>query len=161
MLGFTRRRALLGPSSQVVSSNRSQAAWPNRPITLMYGLAAGGPIDVISRTITDGLSKQRGQQNIVESRLGADAMTVAAHVARMAPDGHTLLASPSGFAVAAAMTRSCRACRPRSEGCRQSENPSCFRLESADSRRAASSLRWRTQTYSIRGVSRSHCSRRR
>ena len=58
------------------------AAWsaeryPDKPLRLIVGFAAGGGADALSRIIADGLSKQLGQQVVVENRPGADGVLAA------------------------------------------------------------------------------------
>jgi tripartite-type tricarboxylate transporter receptor subunit TctC len=97
------RRALIGGSLALVAAQaRSQAAWPEQPITIVHGFAAGGGIDIVARIIAEGLSKRLGQRVLVEAKPGATGTIAAAQVARAVPDGHTLLAIASGHAVTAA-----------------------------------------------------------
>jgi tripartite-type tricarboxylate transporter receptor subunit TctC len=81
------------------------ATYPTRPITLVVGFAAGGPLDVVSRIIAQGLSSRLGQQVVVENRPGATGTVAAGQVARAEPDGHTLMAIPATFAASAALFR--------------------------------------------------------
>jgi tripartite-type tricarboxylate transporter receptor subunit TctC len=81
------------------------AIYPSRPIMLVIGFAAGGPLDVVSRIIAQGLSTRLGQQVVVENRPGATGTVAAGQVARAEPDGHTLLAIPATYAASAALFR--------------------------------------------------------
>lgn len=63
--------------------------WPTRPITLIVPFAAGGPIDTLARILAPGLSKELGQQVIIEDYGGAGGMNGGAHLARAEPDGYT------------------------------------------------------------------------
>lgn len=101
MTRLTRRTVLAGLSSFAAMPARAEPAWPNRPITIVHGFP-GGATDLIARVVAEGLSKRLGQQVIVEVRPGAAGTLVAGQTARAAPDGYTLLAIPSGHAVAAA-----------------------------------------------------------
>ena len=65
--------------------------YPNRPITLMVGLAPGGITDITARLYAEQVSKTIGQRIIVENRQGAGGAVAAAAVQNAAPDGHTLL----------------------------------------------------------------------
>ena len=69
----------------------AQAAWPSRPLTLVVPYAAGGPTDIVARTIATSMSKSLGQSVIVENRIGAGGTIGTGHVARSAPDGYTFL----------------------------------------------------------------------
>lgn len=69
----------------------AQAAdYPNKPIRLVVGYAAGGATDVIARLVSDKLGRELGQAVVVENRTGANSNVGAQVVAKSAPDGHTL-----------------------------------------------------------------------
>ena len=65
--------------------------YPNRPITLMVGLAAGGITDVTARLYAEAASKVTGQRFTVENKTGAGGGVAAAAVQNATPDGYTLL----------------------------------------------------------------------
>jgi len=66
--------------------------YPNRPVRIVVGFAAGGGTDVAARTVGVGLSERWGQQVVIENRGGAGGVLAGEAVARAAPDGYTLLA---------------------------------------------------------------------
>ncbi|MEJ7928543.1 tripartite tricarboxylate transporter substrate binding protein [Ramlibacter sp. AN1015] len=66
------------------------AAYPDKPVRLVVPFAAGGPSDVLGRAIGQKLSPSLGQPVIIENKPGAGTNLAADHVARAAPDGHTL-----------------------------------------------------------------------
>lgn len=68
----------------------AQAAYPERPITLIVPFAAGGPTDVIARIVAEPMSKALGQQIVVENVAGAGGTTGTVRAAQAAPDGYTL-----------------------------------------------------------------------
>ncbi len=107
MAALTRRTVLAGLSATAAwPARQAFAAWPERNLTMMHGLAPGGGVDVSARLIAEGLSKRLGQQVIVEPRPGAAGTLAAAQVARATPDGYTLGYIPSGHAVSAATYKS-------------------------------------------------------
>jgi tripartite-type tricarboxylate transporter receptor subunit TctC len=73
----------------------SRTAWaldyPTRPVHLVVGFAAGGPLDVTTRLTGQWLSERFGQSFIVENRPGAAGNVGAEVVVRAPPDGYTLL----------------------------------------------------------------------
>jgi len=82
----------------------AQAAdYPSRPITLIVPFAAGGPTDVVARTLGAELSKELGQPIVVENRTGAGGTLAAAYVANAEPDGYTYLIHHNGMATATAL----------------------------------------------------------
>lgn len=64
--------------------------YPNRPISMVVGLAAGGPSDLLARTIASGLQEQLGQTLIVENKTGAGGAIAANQVAKSEADGYTV-----------------------------------------------------------------------
>ena len=45
----------------------AEAQWPNRPIKVIVPFAAGGPTDVVTRLVTEHMSRTLGQQIVVEN----------------------------------------------------------------------------------------------
>jgi tripartite-type tricarboxylate transporter receptor subunit TctC len=73
--------------------------YPNRPVRVVVGFPAGGPTDVIARIVAQRLSESLGQQFFVENIGGAGGNTAAGQVARVTPDGYTIMAISTGFVV--------------------------------------------------------------
>jgi tripartite-type tricarboxylate transporter receptor subunit TctC len=72
--------------------------YPNRPVRLVVGFAAGSGPDIVARAVGAQLGADLGQNFFVENRLGANATIAAKTVADAPPDGYTLLYTSSGFA---------------------------------------------------------------
>lgn len=83
--------------------------YPSRTITLVNPYAAGGPADLLARTVAEGMASALGQSVIVENRVGAGTAIAAAYVAHAQPDGYTLFigGSPSHI-IASAISKSAK-----------------------------------------------------
>lgn len=68
----------------------AQADYPNKPIRLVVGFAAGGISDVLARALAARLSVDLGQQVIVENKQGAGTTIASEFIAKAPPDGYTL-----------------------------------------------------------------------
>jgi tripartite-type tricarboxylate transporter receptor subunit TctC len=64
--------------------------WPSRPVRVIVPFGAGGSGDAIARIIAERLSKEFGQQFIVDDRPGAGGAIGARVVASAVPDGYTI-----------------------------------------------------------------------
>lgn len=69
--------------------------FPTGPITIVNPYSAGGPADLISRSIAEGMTEILGQPVVVENRPGAATAIAATHVAQSDADGYTLLIAGS------------------------------------------------------------------
>ncbi len=73
--------------------------YPDHPVRLVVGFAAGGPTDVIARIVAQKLSAALGQQFYVDDKPGAGGNIANAEVAKAAPDGYTIAVVSTGFMV--------------------------------------------------------------
>jgi len=103
----SRRTFLHLASSAVVlpaASRMARAqAYPSRPVKIIVGQAAGSASDIVGRLFAQFLSEKLGQQFIVEVRPGATGNIATEAVARMPPDGYTLLLVNSQNAINVAL----------------------------------------------------------
>jgi tripartite-type tricarboxylate transporter receptor subunit TctC len=74
-------------------------AFPTKPIRVVMGFPAGGPLDQHARLLTDRLQAQLGQPILVDYKAGAGGTVGAQEVMRAAPDGHTLMLANTGVMV--------------------------------------------------------------
>jgi tripartite-type tricarboxylate transporter receptor subunit TctC len=76
-----------------------QAAYPDKPIKIIIGFPAGGPLDAHIRLLVDKLQSTLGQTVIVDYKAGAGGAVGAQFVAQSLPDGYTLLLANTGTMV--------------------------------------------------------------
>jgi tripartite-type tricarboxylate transporter receptor subunit TctC len=98
--------AALAVLSALATGGLSQAAYPERPITLIVPFAAGGPTDIIARIVSTAFQKALGQSVIVDNRGGGGGNLGMAIAARASPDGYTLLLTSTAIAVNQALYKS-------------------------------------------------------
>jgi tripartite-type tricarboxylate transporter receptor subunit TctC len=84
-----------------VPAAMAQTSYPTKPVRIIATSAPGGGIDFVARLLAQELTPVLGQQFIVENRVGASGAIGIDHVARAAPDGHTLLLGAAGPLTAA------------------------------------------------------------
>ncbi|HLU03651.1 MAG TPA: tripartite tricarboxylate transporter substrate binding protein [Advenella sp.] len=91
-LRFTPLLLLLSPALAWANNH-----WPDKPVKLVVGYAAGGPVDTAARQFAKFLGEQIGQPVVVENKTGASGIIAAENVARAPADGSVLyfLASPT------------------------------------------------------------------
>lgn len=83
----------------------AQADYPERTITMVVPFAAGGPTDTVARLVAESMSKDLGQQVIVENVGGAGGTLGAGRVASADADGYTVLLHHIGMATSATLYR--------------------------------------------------------
>lgn len=86
---------------------RAQSSgFPDRPIKIVVGFAAGGSTDVAARIVAQKMSEILGRSVVVENRTGASGLLAAEDVVKSPPDGYTLMmASQTVLAVAPRLYR--------------------------------------------------------
>jgi tripartite-type tricarboxylate transporter receptor subunit TctC len=82
----------------------ANAAWPDRPVTLIVPYPAGGITDVLSRLTAELLQTKFKQSFIVQNETGAGGTIGAGNAARSKPDGYTLFFAPIGLITLSPLT---------------------------------------------------------
>jgi tripartite-type tricarboxylate transporter receptor subunit TctC len=96
--------AALSVLALAISPAAAQSDYPNKPVKLVVGFAAGGGNDIFARLVGAKLSNILGQQVVVENKPGAGGRLAPEYVTQQPADGYTLFVGPSGaMAVAAAI----------------------------------------------------------
>lgn len=76
------------------------APFPERPVKMLVGFAAGGITDITARQVAENMGRVLGQAVVVENRAGAGGNIATSELARAQPDGYTImLASPGQLVV--------------------------------------------------------------
>jgi tripartite-type tricarboxylate transporter receptor subunit TctC len=83
----------------VVASAAQAQLNPQRNITLVVPIAAGGGVDAIGRLVAEKLQERMKQSVVVENRTGAGGTIGTDSVAKATPDGHTLLLMESSATI--------------------------------------------------------------
>ena len=99
------RRILLGGIATLAAPHVARAAFPDRPLRILVGFAAGGTVDTIARILGNALGPILGQQVIVENKPGGSGSIAANAAVYAEPDGHTLLFGIFSLAVAPALSK--------------------------------------------------------
>ncbi|CAN7343958.1 tripartite tricarboxylate transporter substrate binding protein BugD [Pararhizobium sp. LjRoot235] len=100
MLGMTALAAV-----SLISVSAHAQTYPERTITMVVPFSAGGPTDTVARLVAESMSRDLGQQIIVENVGGAGGTLGAGRVAQSDPDGYTLLLHHIGMATSATLYR--------------------------------------------------------
>lgn len=69
--------------------------WPDKPLRVIVGFAAGGTTDTFARILQPQLTKGLGQPIVIENRPGAGTTIAGAQLAKAAPDGYTMMLGSS------------------------------------------------------------------
>ena len=76
-----------------LSADASAQSYPAKPIHIVVPFAPGGITDILARALGQQLTETWNQQVVIENKPGANSQTGAEYVAKVAPDGYTLLVS--------------------------------------------------------------------
>ena len=84
-------------------ASMAAVAFPTKPITIVVPYAAGGSTDVLARVLAESLTRDLGQQVIVDNVGGGGGTIGTSKVVRASNDGHTILLHNMGIATAPAL----------------------------------------------------------
>jgi tripartite-type tricarboxylate transporter receptor subunit TctC len=74
----------------------AQGAWPGKPVRILVGFAPGGNTDIVTRMLAQRLQETLGQAMVVENKTGLGGVIATIELARVTPDGYTLLMQSTG-----------------------------------------------------------------
>ena len=102
-LSLNTRRALLAAGLCALGASLASSAfadtWPSKPVKIIVPYGPGGAVDVVTRKIAQKLTEQTGQSFFVENKAGATGTIGAQMVAKAEPDGYTLMANDTTYAL--------------------------------------------------------------
>ena len=81
----------------LATSAHAAEKFPEQPVKIMVALPAGGGVDMIARLVAQKLTGVWGQPVVVDNRAGGSGQIGLPIVAKAAPDGYMLMASPASF----------------------------------------------------------------
>jgi tripartite-type tricarboxylate transporter receptor subunit TctC len=84
-------RSVLGIGLLSASAAHAQDSYPSKPIQVVVTTAAGGALDLVARTVADGLSASLRQPIIIDNQPAGNGSVAAGQFAKAVPDGHTLM----------------------------------------------------------------------
>ena len=83
----------------VAASAQTAASFPSKPVRIVVGFPAGGPLDQHARLLSDRLQAVLGQPVVMDYKAGAGGTVGAQDVMKAPPDGHTLMLANTGVMV--------------------------------------------------------------
>ncbi|MBC5765025.1 Bug family tripartite tricarboxylate transporter substrate binding protein [Ramlibacter albus] len=89
----------LAPILFAVTSTLATAAFPEKPIRIVIGFPAGGPLDQHARLLSEKLQAALGQPIVIDYKAGAGGTVGAQEVMKAPPDGYTLMLANTGVMV--------------------------------------------------------------
>ena len=92
-------RTLVGALALAGSLAHAQGHWPDKPITMIVPFPPGGVADTVARPVAEALTRELGQQVVVENRVGAGGALGIGVAARAPADGYTVLLSLSSISI--------------------------------------------------------------
>jgi tripartite-type tricarboxylate transporter receptor subunit TctC len=82
-----------------LSNGALAQTYPTKPIRIIAPYVPGGSIDLVARILAPSMTKELGQQVIVDNKAGAGGTIGTEYVKNAAPDGYTLLFNQNSMTV--------------------------------------------------------------
>lgn len=98
-------RCLLGAALLALAGAASAQTFPAKPLRIVVGYPPGGAVDANARVLAPKMAEALGQPVLVENKPGAAGQIATDYVAKSAPDGHIVLLTTVGHAIAPALYR--------------------------------------------------------
>jgi tripartite-type tricarboxylate transporter receptor subunit TctC len=92
-------RFALAVAALALSAVAQAQTWPTKPVRVIVPYPPGGAVDVVTRKIAAKLQEQTGQSFFVENKPGATGTIGVSQAAQSAPDGYTLVANDTTWAL--------------------------------------------------------------
>jgi tripartite-type tricarboxylate transporter receptor subunit TctC len=121
------RKAIAVLAVTALACSSAMAAFPDKPIRVVIGFPAGGPLDQHARLLTERLQAVLGQPIVIDYKSGAGGTVGAQDVMKAAPDGYTLMLANTGVMVINPALYSKLPYQPRCATSRRSRAPPCSR----------------------------------
>jgi tripartite-type tricarboxylate transporter receptor subunit TctC len=81
------------------SLSQAQSTWPSQSVKIVVPWATGGTVDMGARVIGQKIAEQTGQPVVIENKPGASSTIGFSQVLKASPDGYTLIAFESSYAI--------------------------------------------------------------
>ncbi len=104
--GKTVFMAAVGAGLMLAAGLASAADYPEKPVRMVIGFAAGGATDLLGRIVGQKLADRLGQPFVADNRVGAGGMLATEIVAKAPGDGYTLLVASASHAINASLYKS-------------------------------------------------------
>lgn len=96
-------KKLFAIAAALLSNFALAQTYPSRPVHIVVPYAAGGAMDITTRSLAAVMTESLGQSVIVENRTGANGLIGTDYAAKAAPDGYTVLMFADANAIAPAI----------------------------------------------------------
>ena len=90
------KRAALALATVCLAPFAQAQDYPNKPVTLVVGYAAGGGVDFMARLLAEKLADRLKQPVVIENRPSVGAVVASTYVSKAKPDGYTLMMGAPG-----------------------------------------------------------------